>query len=120
VLYSELSYAVIGCAMRVHSTLGPGLPEAVYQKALSLELVKAKIPFVSQQEYEVFYEGNLCGKFRSDFTVDEKIIIEIKAAEQLYEQHRLQALTYLKVTGHHLALLINFGEEKLVHKRVIR
>jgi len=102
----------------VHGGLGPGFPEAVYQKALAHELAKAEVPFQSQAEFEVAYDEVLCGEFRTDFFVDGKIIIEIKAAESLCPAHVAQLLAYLKASGMELGLLMNFGEPRLTVQRL--
>jgi GxxExxY protein len=120
IVHKELSYAVVGCAQRVHTALGPGFPEAVYQRALSHELAKAGIPFQAQARFEVAYDGCPCGEFRVDMYVDEKIVLELKAADGLCKQHEAQSLAYLKATGARLAILINFGEQSLNFRRFVR
>jgi GxxExxY protein len=117
IIHKELSYQVVGCAQKVHSALGPGLPEAVYKKALCHELAKASIPFEEEAEFQVLYDGYLCGKFRVDILVDKKIVLELKAADAICDQYEKQALTYLKASGLQLAILMNFGEERLNSKR---
>ena len=117
--HKELSFRIVGCAQRVHSALGPGFPEKIYQRALCCELMKTSIPFESQQPVEVYYDGNLCGEFQLDLLVDEKVIVELKSAEGLCDAHVAQAITYLKATGKDLAILINFGQPGLVFKRVV-
>ena len=119
IVYKDLSYAIVGCAQRVHAGVGPGFPEAVYHRALSHELVKSEIPFLSQAEFEVAYDRTICGRFKSDMFVDEKIILELKAVERLCEQHEAQTLAYLKASGAKLALLMNFGEKSLRFKRFV-
>ena len=120
IVHKELSYAVVGCAQRVHTGLGPGFPEALYHRALSHEPAKAGIPFQSQARFEVAYDGALCGELRVDRYVDEKIILEVKAVEAPCRQHEAQVLAYLKATGAHLAMLINFGEQSLNVRRFVR
>ena len=117
--YRQLSFDVVECAQKVHRVLGPGFPESVYQKALSFELAKAKIPFEGQKAVEVFYEAILCGEFRMDIVVDERIVLELKALERLTDEHVAQALSYLKATGIKLAILLNFGAKSLETKRVV-
>jgi GxxExxY protein len=117
-LHAKLSYDVIGCAQRVHRALGPGFPEAVYHKALATELVRRKVPFQDEQKAEVFYEGMLCGEFRMDIVVDDKLVLELKALDALNDSHLAQALSYLKATGLHVALLLNFGRPSLEVRRV--
>ena len=119
VVYPELSYAVVGCAQRVHSVLGPGFPENVYQRALCRELLKEHIPFQSEAPFEVAYEGEVCGRFRVDILVDEKIVLELKAVSALCEDHISQTFAYVKATGVKLAILINFGQRRLQTKRIV-
>ena len=117
--HRQLSFAVVGCAQRVHRALGPGFPEGVYQRALCHELAKSNIPFESEKATEVFYDGVLCGQYRIDILVDGKIVLELKALERLSDDHLAQALSYLKATGLHLAILMNFGRKSLEAKRVV-
>ncbi len=116
---TELTYQIIGCAQRVHSTLGPGFPENVYHKALCLELTKERVPFASEQVFEVYYEGSSVGAFRADVVVNEKVVLELKALGELDGNHLAQAISYLKATGLSLALLLNFGQKSLQTKRVV-
>ncbi len=120
ILYKELSFAVVGAAMEVHKLLGGAFLEAVYQRALAHELVLRNIPFGEQKLLPVHYKGQLVGEYRADFVVDGKIIVEIKVASAITSEHESQALNYLAVTGHRLAIIINFGAESLQHKRVIK
>lgn len=117
--HRELTFQIIGCAMKVHSSLGPGFPEHVYHRALIHELLKAKMTFESEKVVEVFYDGALCGEFRLDLLVADTVVVELKALDRLAEDHLAQALSYLKATGKTLALLINFGCKSLDTKRVI-
>ncbi|MGC9454495.1 MAG: GxxExxY protein [Phycisphaerae bacterium] len=119
IVHRKLSYDVVGCAQRVHSSLGPGLPESVYKRAIGHELAKAKIPFASEVEFEVCYDGIVCGTFRADLVIDSKIIVEPKAVESLCDSHRAQTLTYLRASGIRLGLLVNFGETRLKVARVV-
>ena len=98
-LYKDLSYAVVGCAQRVHSILGMGFPESVYQKALCHELTKAEIPFSVETALDVTYDGVVCGKFRVDILVDNKIILELKAVKRFNGSMEAQIINYLKISG---------------------
>jgi GxxExxY protein len=118
--YRKLSYQVIGCAMNVHADLGPGFPEAVYHQALIRELIHAKIPFETQKDAEVFYKGHMCGEFRMDFVINGQFILELKALKCLIDEHVAQVISYLKATGLHLGILLNFGSVSLESKRVVR
>ena len=119
-LYEKLTYSVIGAAMEVHSILGSGFLEAVYQKALARELLLRKILFVEQIKLPVTYKDLLIGEYIADYTVDGKLIVEIKAVSKLNRAHQAQAMHYLASTGYRLALLINFGGSSLEHRRVIK
>jgi len=120
-LYKEEAYKIIGAAMEVHKELGCGFLETVYQEALEIEFKKHGIPFVRDQKLEIAYKGQTLSKYYvADFICYDKIIIELKALSELNSQHMSQTLNYLKATSLKLALLINFGEQSLKYKRVIR
>lgn len=116
-----LAKAVIGAAIEVHRQLGAGLDEALYESAMAKELLIRKIPFVRQPIVAVGYKGETIGEKRLDFIVDHRLVVELKAVESLNALHKAQLKTYLKVTGLHLGLLINFNVELLKDgiKRVI-
>jgi len=118
-LYSDLTYKIIGAAMTVHSTLGPGHPEEVYQKALEYELQANKIPFESQKAVSILYKGNQVGLRYLDFLVEDKVIMEIKSVSQIDLLHEWQVLSYFAATPYEVALLINFGKLKLEYKRML-
>lgn len=113
----HLSYAVIGCAQRVHAALGSGSPESAYQRASALELMKSNVPFQSQAELEVCYDDAVCGRFRVDILVQGRMVPELKAAEKLCKVHEAQILAYLKASGIPVGLLMNFGQPSLAVKR---
>ncbi len=119
-LYKELTFAVIGAAMEVHTILGPGFLESVYQSALARELSLRNIPFQQQVHLPVVYKDALIGEYIADFVAEEKLIVEIKAVSKLSGVHQAQAMHYLAATGHRLALLLNFGAGSLEHRRVIK
>jgi len=102
--------AVVDAAYRVHSVLGPGLLESVYEVCLCHELRKRKIPFQSQRVLPVIYDGvTLDAGLRLDVLVDDCLVVELKAAEKILPIHEAQLLTYLKLTDKRLGLLINFN-----------
>ena len=107
---NELTGAVIGSAIEIHKNLGPGLLESVYEECLCRELDIRKIPYERQKELPVLYKGYTvdCG-FRLDIIVAEKIIVELKACKEILPVHKAQLLTYLKLTGIAVGLLINFN-----------
>jgi GxxExxY protein len=112
---------VIGAAIEVHRTLGPGYLEGVYEEALAVELRLRGIAFKRQMTFALSYKGSSVGEGRLDFLVDDCLIVEIKAVDTLSAVHVAQALSYLKATGCSLALLINFNVPLLQRgvKRVI-
>jgi GxxExxY protein len=120
IFYKELSYAIIGAAMEVHTVLGPGFLESVYQTALAHEFQLRGISFEEQKLLPVSYKGIAAGNYVADFCVEDKIIVEIKAITKSLPVHEAQAVNYLAATGFRLALLINFGRKSLEHKRLVR
>ena len=120
VIFPQESYAIIGAAMKVHSTLGCGFTEKVYQDALAVEFNKNKIPFQQEVELHVVYDDiELPSTFIPDFICYDKIIVELKAVRELDDMHRSQAYNYAKVSGYQLALLVNFGEPSLTYERLV-
>jgi GxxExxY protein len=115
-----LTGRIIGCAMRVHCTLGPGFPESVYQNALAWELRLAKLPADCQRRLSVRYRGLDVGVFVPDVSVDERVILEMKAVERLNTAHEVQLVHYLTVTGIEIGLLLNFGAPSLEVRRRYR
>src|SRR3954447_2509422 len=99
------SRLVIGAAIAVHRTLGPGFLESVYEEALCIELQERGIPFVQQSPAAVLYKGRLVGEGRLDLLVGDALIVELKAVEALAPVHTAQLISYLKSTGCHLGLL---------------
>ncbi|RNC83857.1 MAG: GxxExxY protein [Balneola sp.] len=117
--FSKETGIIIGCAMRVHSALGNGFPEVIYQRALADEMNKYDLSFGREVDFPVYYDGNQVGSRRADFVVLDKILIELKAIKELEQRHFSQILNYLKAYKLEVGLLINFGESKLTWKRVI-
>jgi GxxExxY protein len=108
--FAELSEQVLGCAIEVHRQLGPGLLESTYEQCLAYELSQLQIPFKLQVELPVEYkEIKLDCGYRIDLLVDERIIVELKSVDQLLPTHAAQILTYLKLSGVSVGLLINFN-----------
>jgi GxxExxY protein len=120
---NRLSEAVIGAAIRVHRELGPGLLESAYEACLEFELRDRGFQVDRQRELPVAYRGVRvdCG-FRLDLVVNEAVIVELKAVERLDRIHEAQVHTYLRLTGLHLALLMNFNVVRMVDgvKRIVR
>jgi len=118
-LYKDEVYAIVGAAMEVYNVLGPGFLEPVYQEALGIEFTSRSIPFEPQKELHISYKAHrLEQKYKADFVVYGKIIIEIKALDYLTSREEAQLLNYLKATGWEVGVLINFGSDgKLEWKR---
>jgi GxxExxY protein len=114
-LERDLTQQVIGAAIEVHRHLGPGLLEAVYQACLAKELALRGITFESERPLQVAYKGMQveCG-YRLDFLVEDKVVVELKAVDALLPVHEAQLLTYLRITGCRVGLLINFNVATLV------
>ena len=114
----ELTYKVIGCAMKVHNTLGNGFQELIYQRCLGIELAKANVSFVREQEHIIFYDGIDVGTRRADFVVEDRLTVEIKALINLEDVHLAQAKNYTVAYDFPLGLLINFGSQSLQYKLI--
>lgn len=110
-----LTAKIIGAAIKVHTALGPGLLESVYQKCLLLELRKQGLHVLSEVPVSVNYAGELISDegFRIDLLVENKVVIELKAVEKLLPLHKKQLLTYLKLSGIRVGLIINFNVKML-------
>ena len=120
---NDLTYQIIGAAMEVHRELGPGLLESAYEECLCKELELRGLPFVRQRPLPVTYKGvHLDAGYRVDILVDERVALELKAVETLLPIHETQLLTYLKLGGWQVGLLINFNVEVLkdgIRRRVL-
>jgi GxxExxY protein len=120
-LYEEDTYKIIGALIEVHKNLGKGFSEIVYKDAFEYELKKINFSFEREKEYLVHYKDIILNhKFYADFVVLGKIIIEIKSADKIHEKHISQCLNYLHVSGHRLAILVNFNKNSLEYKRIIK
>lgn len=114
-----MTFAAIGAAKEVHTTLGPGFLEAVYQTALERELTLRGIPFERKVRLPVNYKDVIAGVYEADLGIDNKFIVEIKAVTRLNASHHAQAMHYLTATGLRLALPPNFGNGSLEHPESI-
>ena len=116
---NELSQRVIGCAYEVSNTLGAGFIEKVYEKALCIELQNSGLKYQCQKYVSVRYKNTIVGEFATDIIVENRLLLELKAVSALCSEHEAQLLNYLKATGLHLGLLLNFGKPRLGIKRMI-
>ena len=116
----DLCGKVIGLAMKVHSTLGPGFLESVYQSALLLELRKSGFKAEAEMPISVHYDGQLVGAFTADLLVNNSVIVELKASQSLAKAHEVQLVNYLVATRLDEGLLLNFGTERLEFKKKFR
>jgi GxxExxY protein len=113
-----LTYSIIGCAMKVHNTLGNGFQEVIYQRCLQIELGKVNLQFAREVEQPIYYEGLAVGTRRADFVVENKIVVELKAIINLEDVHLAQAKNYVVAYNFQHALLINFGSTSLQYKLI--
>lgn len=119
-LYNNDTYKIIGICMAVHRELGKGFSEIVYGDALEIEFIDSNINYSREKQFDIIYKGNLLPhKYKADFIIENKIVLEIKAISSLIDSHIKQILNYLAVSKLKLGLLINFGEDSLKTKRVI-
>jgi GxxExxY protein len=118
VKHEELTHKIIGCAMKVHSTLGNGFQEIIYQRALAIEMQKQNLGFQREMEMTIYYEGFDIGTRRVDFFVEENIMVELKALIKLEDVHLAQAMNYCQAYNLPIGLLLNFGAKSLEFKRV--
>ena len=120
-IYKNEVYQITGAAMEVHSKLGCGFLEAVYQEALELEFQFRKIPYRREARLDIYYKDILLKKYyEADFICYDKIIVELKALSGLTSEHESQLLNYLKATNLRVGLLINFGKQSLEYKRMVK
>ena len=116
----DLTYKVIGCAMKVHNTLGCGFQEVIYQRCLALEMEKQGLGFARELEMPIYYEEVEVGSRRVDFLVENEVMVEIKAVVKLEDVHLAQGLNYLRVYKLEKGLLLNFGSTRLDVKRLFK
>ena len=116
--YEEITKRIIGCAMKVHSFLGNGFQEVIYQRALAIEMNIEGLIFEREKEMPVIYKGYNVGTRRAEFFVEEKIMVELKALIKLEDVHLVQAKNYLEAYNMEVGLLINFGARSLEFKRI--
>jgi len=118
--YRELTEKVIGCAYRVHNKMGFGFLESVYEKCMLIEIKKAGLQAEAQKKIQVYYDGEVVGDFVADIVVEDSIVVELKAVENIAKVHEVQLVNYLVATGKPVGLLLNFGERGVDVKRKLR
>ena len=116
----ELNYAVIGCAMKVHGTIGCGFSELVYARCMAIELDASRINFEQEKQIDIFYNGLWVGSQRADFLIEDSLIVELKARFELEKIHLIQTKNYLSAFDKPLGLLLNFGSASLEYKLVFK
>jgi len=117
-IYELLTHKIIGCAMKVHSVLGNGFQEVIYQRAMSIEMSKQALNFAREMEMIIYYEQQEIGLRRVDFFVEEQIMVELKAIISLTDSNLNQCRNYLEAYSLPVGLLINFGSNSLQYKRI--
>ena len=120
ITHQDLTYQIIGAAMRVHNKLGPGHREMVYQRALSMALKETGLGFEEEKSIELTYDGEWVGLLYLDHFVEEAVVVEEKAlAHLLTDEEVAQVITYLAATEAPVGLLLNFGRSRLEYKRIL-
>ncbi len=119
VLYPELSYGIVGCALAVYRELGFGFLEKVYENALMVALQQAGLKAMQQVAIEVAFRGVLVGCYTADIVVEDKVLLELKSCDGIRAEHLAQTLNYLKATGLRLGLILNFSRGDMQFKRVV-
>ena len=118
-LYRDETFLIIGAAMEVHKTIGCGFTEPIYQEAFEQELQLRNIPYQREKTFHIKYKGVVLSKeFRPDFVCYDSVIVELKAVQDIVDEHYSQVYNYLKATGLQLGMLINFGKKSLEYKRI--
>ncbi len=117
-IQDQLTYQIIGCAMKVHSALGNGFQEVIYQRCLAIEMDRAGLHFGREVDQPIYYDGIEVGTCRADFIVANRVIVELKALSALEDIHIAQVRNYVRVYNLEIGLLLNFGSTRLQYKRI--
>jgi len=120
ILYKDLSYKIVGLAMRVHSKLGYEFLEKVYENALMVLFRREGIEAKQQVPITVYFEEEVVGNYYADILVEDKVILEIKSVDSIIDAHIAQTLNYLKATRLRLPIILNFSKEELEYKRIVK
>jgi GxxExxY protein len=119
IIHKELSYKIVGLAMQVHTELGFGFLEKVYENSLMILLRENGIKAEQQVPIKVYFQGQIVGEYVADILVEDSIILELKAQTHILDKHKVQTLNYLKATNLKLGILLNFGKQKLEYERLV-
>ena len=120
IIYKDQNFQIVGILFEVHNNLGGGFSEIVYKDALEYEFKNLNIPFEREKEFVVNYKNIILNhKFYADFVLFDKIILELKSCDKLDSKHTAQCINYLKVSNNKLAILANFNNKSLEHRRII-
>lgn len=119
IIHKKLSYKIVGLALELHNTLGPGFLEKVYENALMVLFRREKIQAQQQTPIRVFFEGQKVGEYCADILVERKIILELKAADQITETYRAQVLNYLRATNLRLGIILSFAKPSFEYARIV-
>ncbi|MEW6608722.1 MAG: GxxExxY protein [bacterium] len=117
--YKETTYQILNAAFEVHNALGCGFLEKVYENSLIHELRLKRMHVESQKEIKIFYKGKEVGVYVADLIVEEKVIVEVKAVEEISKIHKAQLLNYLKASGYEVGLILNFAKTKVEYERLV-
>jgi len=118
-LEEELTYRIIGCAMKVHTEVGHGLREKTYERGLCVDFRHETIAFSQQKVYPVHYRGEKIDDYIPDLEVEDRVIVDTKTVEKINDEHRGQMLNYLKISGRQVGLILNFKHVKLEWERLV-
>lgn len=116
--FDDVTFKIIGCAMKVHSTMGNGFQEVIYQRCLAIELESAGLGFEREKDQTIYYNNIEVGNRRADFIVENNIVVELKALTDLEDVHLAQAKNYVSAYNFPIGLLINFGAISLQYKKI--
>jgi len=118
--HEEITHKIIGCAYQVFNKLGFGFLESIYQKAMVIELTKAKLKVASEKFLKVYYDDDVIGEFSIDLFIEDEIIVELKSVNSIAKEHEVQLVNYLTGLKKDIGLLINFGPSGVEVKRKYR
>ena len=118
-LEKKLVFRILGCAMSVHNSIGPGLREKTYENALCVELRRQHIRFSQQSRYPVRYCDEVVDEFVPDLVIEQRVIVDTKTVEAIIDEHRATMINYLRITGVKVGVIINFKHDTLTWERIV-